>query len=131
MGGARQTTAASSKVDHSAPASKSTVGSMSGGGVGCDIRYHESGGEVHFHDDATPLKVAIPVAEYWELWDGFVNGTIPQISFLDIVNNTSLLITRQDEYVAGGASESDILIEVKPMNMAKTFLDMHTFVRGA
>lgn len=32
------------------------------------VRFHESGGEVHFHDDANNLKVAIPVATWFNLW---------------------------------------------------------------
>jgi hypothetical protein len=33
------------------------------------LRIHESQGEVHFHDDKSKLKAAVPVATWWRAWD--------------------------------------------------------------
>jgi len=35
------------------------------GGASQTLRFHLSGGEVHFHDDANRLKAAVPVADYY------------------------------------------------------------------
>ena len=61
-------------------------------GTSRKIRWHESGGEVHFHDDERGLKVAIPVATVWDEWQRFKKEKKP-IRFEDQVNNTCAIIT--------------------------------------
>lgn len=34
-----------------------------------NIRFHLSGGEVHFHDDQNSLKVAVPVSDWYRAWE--------------------------------------------------------------
>lgn len=38
------------------------------------IRFHESGGEVHFHDDDRGLKCALPVARWHNLFQLVLSG---------------------------------------------------------
>lgn len=40
------------------------------------VRYHEKGGEVHFHDDAAGLKVAVPV-DLWMKTFQEMAGSVP------------------------------------------------------
>lgn len=38
------------------------------------IRIHESQGEVHFHDDAAKLKVAVQAGAFWNEWAKIKSG---------------------------------------------------------
>lgn len=40
------------------------------------VRYHESKSQIHFHDDANKLKVAIPVATWYKAWN-YMLSSIP------------------------------------------------------
>lgn len=61
-----------------------------------NIRFHENNGEVHFHDDANNLKVAIPVAEWWQAWRRLrqnANQTLPFTwTYHDVSRKTLLTI---------------------------------------
>lgn len=51
------------------------------------LRFHESDGYVHFHDDQSNLKAAIPVAEWWKAWEKL--RTQPnRWEWIDSENNT-------------------------------------------
>lgn len=51
------------------------------------IRFHESAGEVHFHDDAEKLKVAVPVHVWSDLWARLSSGGPDAgIAYLDAKN---------------------------------------------
>lgn len=66
-----------------------TQGSVAG--VAGKLRFHESAGQVHFHDDALSLKAAIPVADWWKAWDKL--RTSPSSwTWLDTVNDTILVV---------------------------------------
>lgn len=82
MGGERETT-----VPNSAPTVK-------GGNANIGkVRIHENKGEVHFHDDAANLKVAVPVAIWYEAWQRLQRGPYPaKWSYVDTKNNTSLKV---------------------------------------
>lgn len=56
------------------------------------IRFHESTGEVHFHDDAAGLKVAVPVAEWWKAWRLIRQGQTSEWTWHDVARKTILRI---------------------------------------
>jgi hypothetical protein len=58
------------------------------------IRIHESGGEVHFHDDKNHLKAAVPGALMFEQWMRLEDPTSPTADFfhVDRKNNSVLII---------------------------------------
>ena len=37
--------------------------------TGQTIRFHVSGGDVHFHDDESGLKVAVPISDWYRAWE--------------------------------------------------------------
>lgn len=53
-----------------------------------NLRVHENGGEIHFHDDQQNLKTAVPVADWWNIWGRIANGG--RSHFVDTVNKTVL-----------------------------------------
>ena len=58
MGGTNQATA-------SPPAATSVTT-----GKGMPLRFHESGGNFHFHDDKARTKVEVPSADFTKAWNG-------------------------------------------------------------
>lgn len=54
------------------------------------VRYHESKGQIHFHDDANNLKVAIPVATWFRGWQHLLTGVPSEWNFVDVERNTLL-----------------------------------------
>lgn len=57
------------------------------------IRIHESGGHIHFHDDVKGAKVAVPVSEFWTMWNLFKSGRLNSpLVFIDSVNGGELKI---------------------------------------
>lgn len=79
MGGERETIAPQTKQTRS--------------GLGLErcgtVRYHESKGEVHFHDDTNSLKVAIPSGEWYALYRELSLQTPSSVSFVDHKNQTA------------------------------------------
>lgn len=56
-----------------------------------NVRIHESGGEVHFHDDKNGRKVAIPVARWFELLERAVQD-VGRFEFVDRDNEAVLYV---------------------------------------
>lgn len=57
------------------------------------IRFHQSGGEIHFHVDDAPdgkLKVALPVAEWWSAWEQVKNLRTERYRYVDHKNGCML-----------------------------------------
>lgn len=79
MGGEREKTI-------SAPTKGQVINLMSGA-----IRIHENQGEVHFHDDRAKLKVAVPVAQFWNAWEQS-RGSLTTIRLFDPKNSTCAII---------------------------------------
>lgn len=77
MGGANETTAPL----------KDSAGSVIG-----KVRYHLSGDEVHFHEDAANKKVAVPVADWFAAFQELSEGTKEEWSFLDKKSMTYLTV---------------------------------------
>jgi len=57
------------------------------------IRYHESGGKIHFHFDDEGLKVEVPVAEWWGIWQQLKNMRISEWTFMDHGRGTLLHVS--------------------------------------
>lgn len=87
MGGEREDYVAGKKTEKT-----ETQGSVAGTiGIGQRLRFHESAGQVHFHDDNLKLKAAMPVADWWKAWDKL--RTSPgKWDWFDTVNETILSV---------------------------------------
>lgn len=85
MGGERET------VLEKAPAVEGPSTSGSVRGIGGTIRIHQSGGEIHFHDDAAKIKAAVPVADWWKAWESLKNKEATW-DFIDSKNESLLRV---------------------------------------
>ena len=66
----------------------------SAGGSGISgIRCHEKNGEVHFHDDAGKMKVAVPVSQFHNMWSELENNAAAKPSYVDNANNTRVSLS--------------------------------------
>lgn len=66
-------------------------GSVVGAVAGQRLRFHESAGQVHFHDDALGLKAAVPVADWWKAWDK-LRTMLSKWEYVDTTNDTVLTV---------------------------------------
>lgn len=57
---------------------------------GQKIRMHESGGQIHFHDDAAGLKAGVPVGEMWGAWQRLLH--LGAWTYLDSEHGTLLAV---------------------------------------
>jgi len=87
------------------------------------LRFHLSGAEVHFHDDANRLKAAIPVADYYFL--------LRQIQMLQVCNyldqkfNTLLTFT---PYIDGNVVEC--YAQLRPVHVGRMLTGMLNIKKG-
>jgi hypothetical protein len=63
-----------------------------GGKIGKKLRFHESNGEAHFHDDENNLKVAVPVATWFSAWQK-LSTEMGDWSYIDAGQGTILNIS--------------------------------------
>jgi hypothetical protein len=54
------------------------------------LRMHLNKGELHFHDDANKLKVAVPIAVWMKRWGEAVSTAPSEFNVVDIGNKTRL-----------------------------------------
>ena len=125
MGGDRETFLDSAETESACEpsveeSSKTTMGSI-GGKSGNRIRIHESGGEVHFHDDTAKLKVAVPVSKWFKLWDK-LSGQPQKESIPDHKNNTVLTVETK---LANGVL--DAVVSVETMSIGTNFSELSKF----
>jgi hypothetical protein len=106
-------------------AAEETVQSKTGSGqttVG-QVRFHESGGEVHFHDDANGLKVAVPVSTWYKTWQELSNGLAKSAELVDPARKTMVAVT-----IKGGKRKPlDVSIAVSPVTISPNFEKFQKF----
>ncbi len=90
------------------------------------IRVHENQGEVHFHDDAASLKVAVPAAAWFNAWGALSSGAQTTFSYLDPTNESMLTI---DVTIKGRRKKPrvDLDINVKPAALSASFEALKKF----
>ena len=59
------------------------------------IRVHESGGEVHFHDDTEGIRVAVPVADAYAAWQKLSDGLDTEFTYTDRTNELCIAVVEQ------------------------------------
>jgi hypothetical protein len=82
------------------------------GSLKTPIRYHLNGGFIHFHDDQSKLRVAIPVAEWWCALESLKHLRDEDFRYIDHDAGTML-------EVSAGINENnqfDIIPEVKKVS---------------
>lgn len=123
MGGERETVVAQKRPAKTATG-EHTVGK---------IRIHESGGEVHFHDDARSLKVAIPTATWFSAWENLSCGKTKKFEYVDNVNKAIVTIrcgvlkSKKGKLKDKPAKEICAYIELDPVQFSNEFQSLSKF----
>jgi hypothetical protein len=119
MGGERETVA-SQKVD--TETGPEIIGS---------VRYHESKGQIHFHDDTNKLKVAIPVATWYKAWNGLLASIPAEWHYADPDNCTalhvSLTLKKANAKKDRPAPRMDVLMHIEKIELSEDFSKLNKF----
>lgn len=83
MGGERETTSPQTVTDKSVKGKVRVIG---------HVRYHESGGEIHFHDDQVDLKVTVPSATWIAIMQDMMRTTPSRRQIPDLNRKTVLYV---------------------------------------
>lgn len=76
--------------------------------ISSSIRTHVANSELHFHDDKKGLKVAVPIGEWWAIWNKVSTMSIKKAYYLDRKTGIKLIV---EPIVDGG--EFDVKITLK------------------
>ena len=119
MGGEREDYVTSKEVGK-----EGSIASISGQ----RLRFHESAGQVHFHDDAAKLKTAIPVAEWWKAWEKLRSqATIWE--WLDSVNETVFSVETRISSDYNGGSFVQSFVTLRKALYDNNFKALNLFVK--
>lgn len=88
------------------------------------VRIHESKGEVHFHDDARKMKVAVPTYVWHKAWEQLSSLQLRTWRFFDPTNSSVLLVA-----VSWNRENGKVVLdmELQPANPDKTFSSLNAF----
>jgi len=111
MGGQRETTVP--QKTRSATGVPTKVGT---------VRFHQSGDQIHFHDDSAHRKVVVPVAEWFKAWQDLENKVPSQFHYVDAQQKVCLHV--ETTIVQG---EMDILMRLDPVKSSSDFQKMKAF----
>lgn len=132
MGGQNETV-----VKSSSPQSRRAAAFSSKPGAGqISVRIHNNTqkGEVHFHDDANKIKVAVPAADFWEGWNAFKKNPYKAICFVDPVNQSQVTIVLADQSTNGMEArfipQLDLNITVQKIELGTNYRAMDDFVQS-
>lgn len=103
--------------------------SKAGGNSGTfgKLRFHESMGEIHFHDDVAAIKVAIPVALWSAAWEKLSSGQIKKFNYYD-TSNASQIDVRIKRKKRTAIIEA--VVEVSKLNFGAEFNALQKFTKG-
>ena len=119
MGGERETVAEQRKRDRKT-GKPEKVGS---------VRFHESGGEIHFHDDNNKLKVAIPSGVWHEAWERLSSGRQKRFEYADVLEK-SRLVVKIDSEKKDKSKALEAFIKISPIELGSTFESLQKFTAG-
>ena len=101
------------------------VGGSPGTKLTSNVRVHQSGREVHFHDDVNKVKAAVPVALWSNAWDEIVTRDLKNWSYTDAVNQSLLTLE-----VQLNNNNLDINISLSKIVVGDTFKALDKFTKG-
>ena len=96
--------------------------SPSARGVVGNVRFHESGGEVHFHDDVNKLKVAIPMASWWRTWQDLSSGSTKKARLVDPARKTEVVLK-----VSNKQGVCDVSVKINTVALSTSFEKLQKF----
>lgn len=95
-----------------------------------NVRYHESGGQVHFHDDKNGLKVAVPVATWFGAWQKMLLSLPAEWHFADTERNTIVnvkLRLKEAKPHKERSARLDALISIEKIELSEAFTALNKF----
>lgn len=133
MGGANETKVAQrspAKASGNCPHCDMALDASPASTIG-KVRIHESGGEVHFHDDKADNKVAMPVATWYDRYENLLAGG-DAIKYIDSVNKTLLIVSLAitDPAKSGDPKVADLLIELSKIAISAEMSKIQKFTQG-
>ena len=84
-----------------------------------NLRIHENNGEIHFHDDAASLKVAVPSADMFDAWEKLATGRREKFKYIDATNGTELRIKIAKVKRKKRPDLTDAFFEIRPAKKSK------------
>jgi hypothetical protein len=95
------------------------------------IRFHEKSGEVHFHDDAAKLKVAVPVAEWSRQWNDLQQQPPGKAVYRYFDSEHSTLLNVEIVFnLKTKTPNVDLNISIDKIDYSKSFADLQKFTNG-
>lgn len=92
------------------------------------IRFHENAGQVHFHDDAKKLKVAMPASTWMTAWQNMLQRIGKKWQYFDQDNQTLLTIkTKAKVGKTGKVAHVDCLMHVESAKASPEFAALQKF----
>jgi hypothetical protein len=116
MGGEREDTIAQVKNDDA------------GKEVKCGkIRFHESQGEIHFHDDKNKLKVAIPSGVWFTQFQELTKNVPATIHYPDPKNGASLHVSTEYKKKK---KRLELSMSLEELDVSEDLLKLQEFTEG-
>ncbi len=112
------------KVLSQSPAATGSRSATLSGGTQ-SVRIHENAGEVHLHDDANKLRVAVPVADFMKLFGAWKESPINPLILIDHAKKTQATIAMK---TSGG--EMDVDIQISAAKIGKNLQALVDFAEG-
>jgi len=95
------------------------------------IRYHENSGEVHFHDDAKDLKVAVPSGVWYQTYQNLVKQVPNEVSYCDTKNRTVLHVsTKLKKAKKGRPGRIDFDMFIEQIEVDERLAALQKFTEG-
>lgn len=93
-----------------------------------ELRVHESKGEVHFHDDAKKLKVAMPVATWYSAWQRLMDDPNSEFNYPDVERGTVLFVSVIKRPGTDGKPNLELGIYIEEVEITDGLKAMITFM---
>lgn len=90
------------------------------------LRIHENAAEqtVHFHDDTSGLKCAVPLPEMWSAWNKLKSLQLKEWTYWDKTNNSELIVKM---HISSGVLESQIWVRKFTPTLGDSFSKIEQF----
>lgn len=93
--------------------------------AGAKLRVHQSGGEVHFHDDAAGVKAALYTSDWWRAWETLRGQPDREFRHYDGANQ-SLLVVRTQAH-GQGLDGIDVQISITKVPVGANYQKLAEF----
>lgn len=88
------------------------------------LRLHINSGQMHFHDDKSGLKAAVPMADWWTATQKLLQ--LQRFVWVDAVNGTLLIVTSYIGDDGAGGDLAKIVLSLTPCKASEQFVQTTT-----